>query len=90
MTIRSKSEIVKQNPKYASLSYIFLAHIPHEPKTQTFSPIIKPATIRVVLTIALAHKWDIEQLDVKNAFLHCRDVRVREPVRQTRAKIKIG
>lgn len=37
---------------------------------ETFSPIIKPATIRVVLTIALAHDWDIRQLDVKNAFLH--------------------
>lgn len=38
--------------------------------TETFSPVIKTATIRVVLTIALAHKWDIRQLDVKNTFLH--------------------
>lgn len=37
---------------------------------ETFSPpVIKPATIRVVLTIALAHNVDIRQLNVKNACL---------------------
>ncbi|XP_041025424.1 uncharacterized protein LOC121265828 [Juglans microcarpa x Juglans regia] len=38
--------------------------------TKTFSPVIKPSTIRIVLTLALFHRWDIRQLDVKNAFLH--------------------
>ncbi|RWR75576.1 Zinc finger, CCCH-type [Cinnamomum micranthum f. kanehirae] len=38
--------------------------------SETFSPVVKPATIRIVLTIALAHNWDIRQLDVKNAFLN--------------------
>ncbi|KAJ9554477.1 hypothetical protein OSB04_018522 [Centaurea solstitialis] len=37
---------------------------------QTFSPVVKPSTIRIVLSLAMGRKWDIHQLDVKNVFLH--------------------
>uniref|UniRef100_A0A2N9F269 Reverse transcriptase Ty1/copia-type domain-containing protein n=1 Tax=Fagus sylvatica TaxID=28930 RepID=A0A2N9F269_FAGSY len=37
---------------------------------ETFSPVIKPPTIRLVLSLALIHGWSLQQLDVKNAFLH--------------------
>ncbi|KAJ9537125.1 hypothetical protein OSB04_029858 [Centaurea solstitialis] len=36
----------------------------------TFSPVVKPATIRTVLSISISRNWPIHQLDVKNAFLH--------------------
>lgn len=36
----------------------------------TFSLVVKVATIRIVLSIATTLHWTINQLDVKNAFLH--------------------
>eukprot|EP00256_Glycine_max_P060365 XP_014629214.2 uncharacterized protein LOC106798083 [Glycine max] len=54
------------------------AHLVGDGKTQqsgvdcdeTFSLVVKPATIRTVLSIAISKSWHIHQLDVKNAFLH--------------------
>lgn len=37
---------------------------------ETFSPVVKPASIRTVLNVALSRGWDLKQLDVKNTFLH--------------------
>lgn len=37
---------------------------------KTFSPVVKPISIRIILTLALTYGWKINQLDVHNAFLH--------------------
>jgi len=37
---------------------------------ETFSSVVKPATIHLVLSLAPTFGWSIRQLNVKNAFLH--------------------
>lgn len=36
----------------------------------TFSPVLKPQTIKLVLCLALSKGWPLTQMDVNNAFLH--------------------
>ena len=37
---------------------------------ETFSPVIKPPTVRIILSLAVQFNWPLRQLDVSNAFLH--------------------
>ena len=37
---------------------------------ETYSPVIKPTTVRIVLSIAISSGWSLRQIDIQNAFLH--------------------
>lgn len=37
---------------------------------ETFSPVVKPSTICLVLALSILAGWSMTQLDMQNAFLH--------------------
>ncbi|GKB03502.1 ribonuclease H-like domain-containing protein [Tanacetum coccineum] len=47
---------------------------------ETFSPVVKSATIQTVLSLATFRHWPVHQLDVKNAFLHGDSVYMHQPL----------
>lgn len=38
--------------------------------TETFSLVVQHTTMRLILALVAAYKWDLRQLDIKNVFLH--------------------
>jgi hypothetical protein len=36
----------------------------------TYSPVVKPTTIRIILSLAVSQGWTMRQVDIQNAFLH--------------------
>lgn len=37
---------------------------------ETFSPVVKASTIRFIFTLDVTRGWDIQQIDINNAFLN--------------------
>lgn len=37
---------------------------------KTFAPVVKPCTIRIIITLAVHYNWKIQEIDINNAFLN--------------------
>jgi hypothetical protein len=51
--------------------------------SDTFSPVVKPTTIHLVISLTVSRGWSLQQLDVHNTFLHGvleEDVFMRQPL----------
>ena len=50
--------------------------------SETFSPVVKSSTVRVILSLAVMQGWNVRQIDVNNAFLNgdlTEDVYMQQP-----------
>lgn len=50
--------------------------------SDTFSPVVKAPTVRLIMTIAITQRWPLRQLDINNAFLQGKlseDVFMQQP-----------
>ena len=57
---RRKARLVAKGfQQYAGIDY-----------EETFSPVIKASTVRIILTLAVFFNWEVRQMDINNAFLN--------------------
>ena len=47
--------------------------------SETFAPVAKMNTVRVILSLAVNYGWKLQQFDVKNAFLHGEEIYMEVP-----------
>ncbi|KAH9651467.1 hypothetical protein KPL70_026754 [Citrus sinensis] len=58
--------------------------------TETFSPVVKASTVRVVLSITVMNNWLLRQIDVNNVFLNVKVQQVIQDMQKTFALKDLG
>ena len=63
----SSGNIARYKALLVAKGYLQLYGLDYE---EIFSPVVKPATVRIFLALAVQFGWSLKQLDASNAFLH--------------------
>ena len=64
---KSEGSILKHKTRLVAKGFLQTPGIDY---SETFSPVIKAPTIRVLFSLAVTFGWDIQQVDINNAFLN--------------------
>lgn len=63
---KANGEVERYKARLVAKGYNQIAGLDYQ---KTFSPVVKVVTVRVVITLAAANRWNLYQMDVYNAFL---------------------
>lgn len=68
-------KLVPSQPHFNVLGTKWVFHVKYNQNpgfdfNETYSPIVKASSIKVIISLAVLFGWDIQQIDVNNAFLN--------------------
>ena len=70
MEILTNTKLDMLSRAITKLKYKFVIDYTKSMYTETFSPVIKSKSVKILLSVANAESWEVHQMDVKTAFLN--------------------